>query len=354
MRLLISGSKSKFFHLKEFGESLKNVGVEYKLVYDVDYYDGFPSRKISNWFQSQKKFNRLVEEFKPDAVFVDRQRHFGLAAIKANLPLIVHLRGDYWSEMKWARETQRSYTTNAILWFKQRIADRCFRESSHILPICKYLENIVKTNYPDKETSVLYQGINHSRWYPSEGMKLKHPCVGLLQGAVIWGKTKEMLTLTKVLEAMPDVTFYWVGDGPYRDKILPVLSKYENFKWLGAMQYPDKVREYLTEIDVYALVSGIDMSPLTLQEAQLMEKPVIATNVGGIPELMKNNETGFLVEKGDHNGWIDKISILINDNKKAKQMGTAGRKFVMENFNWDKIAKDFVPILKKSISNYHK
>jgi len=152
--------------------------------------------------------------------------------------------------------------------------------------------------------------------------------------------------LENVLKSMPDVTFYWAGDGPHRDKILSVLGKYDNFKWLGSLQYPDKVREYLTEIDVYALVSGIDMSPLTLQEAQLMKKPVVATNVGGIPELMKNNETGFLVEKGDVNEWIEKLSLLINDKEKRKTMGEAGRKFVEKNFNWNKIAKEFLDILK--------
>ena len=73
----------------------------------------------------------------------------------------------------------------------------------------------------------MYQGITTERWYPQEGMQLKHPCVGLLQGAVIWGKAQEMLVLQKVLESMPDVTFYWVGDGPYRDKILPILEKYD-------------------------------------------------------------------------------------------------------------------------------
>ena len=41
------------------------------------------------------------------------------------------------------------------------------------------------------------------------------------------------------------------------------------------------------------------MSPLTLQEAQLMEKPVIATNVGGVPELIQNEKTGFLVEPNE-------------------------------------------------------
>ena len=44
------------------------------------------------------------------------------------------------------------------------------------------------------------------------------------------------------------------------------------------------------------------MSPLTLKEVQLMKKPVVATNVGGILELIKNNETRFLVEKDDVNG----------------------------------------------------
>lgn len=350
MKLLIAGAKPKFFHLKELGETLKKFNVDYKLVHDIEVYTGFPSRKISNWFQTRKKFNNLIEEFKPDAVLVDRQTHFGVAVSDAKIPLFVHLRGDYWSEMKWARETLYKHPVKRlVLWKKDQIANRCFENATVILPICQYLQKQVKEHHPEKKTEVLYQGIDPARWYPVKGMELKHPCVGLLQSANIWGKTKEMLILTKVLEAMPDVTFYWVGDGPYRDYVLPILSKYENFKWLGNMQYPDKVREYLSEIDVYALVSGIDMSPLTLQEAQLMEKPVVATNVGGIPELMKNNETGFLVEKGDHVGLIEKLTILINDNKKAKQMGVAGRNFIIENFSWDKIARRFLTILQTNL-----
>ena len=146
---------------------------------------------------------------------------------------------------------------------------------------------------------------------------------------------------------MPDVHFYWAGDGVYRDQILPVLQKFENFHWLGAIDYPDKVREFLTEIDVYALISGIDMSPLTLQEAQLMEKSVVATNVGGIPELMKDGETGFLVRKNNPEELTEKISILVNDNKKSQSMGKKGKDFVSTNFNWNKICRNFLDCLKK-------
>ena len=352
MRLLIGGSISKIFHLKEFQKSLIKLGVECKLVIDTDICDGFPSRKISNWFQTRNKFDRLISDFKPDIILVDRQRHFAKIASRQKIPLMIHLRGDIWKEIKWAKETTyKSFLKKIALEVWVSIAKETFDKSFLIIPICKHLEKIVKENYPDKKTAVMYQGISSERWYPSNGMQLKHPCVGLLQGAVIWGKAQEMLVLQKVLESMPDVMFYWAGDGPYRDKILAELEKYDNFKWLGNLEYPDKVREYLTEIDVYALVSGIDMSPLTLQEAQLMKKPVVATNVGGIPEIMKDNETGFLVEKGDADNWIEKLSLLINDEQKRKIMGEAGRKFIEENFSWNTIAKEFLKILEENNLN---
>ena len=349
MKILISGAKTKIFHLEEFGKALSDLGVEYELVHDIDIIDGFPSKNIRNWIQSKSKFNDLISKVKPDLVFVDRQIRFGLATIEADIPLYVHLRGDYWSEMQWARETLYSDPVKkSVLWFKDRIANKCFEESTTIVPICNYLKEIVQERYPKKSVEVLYQGIDPSKWFETKGMKLKHPCVGLVQSASIWGKTQELLLLPKILEAMPNVMFYWVGDGVYANKIIPLLKKYENFKWLGHLEYPNKVREFLDEIDVYALMSGIDMAPLTLQEAQLMKKPVVATRVGGIPELMIENETGYLINKGDYKDWIKKIEILLNDDKKSKEMGKKGREFVEKEFNWNKIAENFLKIVKQN------
>jgi glycosyltransferase involved in cell wall biosynthesis len=95
------------------------------------------------------------------------------------------------------------------------------------------------------------------------------------------------------------------------------------------------------------LLTGIDMSPLTLQEAQLMKKPVIATNVGGVPELIKNNVTGFLIEKGNYLDLIDKISTLVDDKTKQENMGEEGRKFVEKNFSWEIISEKFLRVMNK-------
>ena len=351
MRLLIGGSSTFLVHLKEFSDTLNSLGVESKLVFDGDYADGFPSRKIGNWFQTKKKFSKLIDEFKPDAIFVDRQRHFGINALKANIPLFVLLRGHYWSEIYWNKRTMYKPLHKRIaLWQWDKLGKEILNGATAILPICKYLEKITNKFVPDKSTKVFFEGVDASRWYHVKGMNLKHPCVGLLQRASWWGKTSEMLILKKVLEKMPDVNFYWAGDGPLRERILSELDEYENFHWLGDLQYPDKVREYLSEIDVYALITGMDLAPLSLKEAQLMRKPVIATDVGGNSEMMINGKTGFLVEKGNDEQLIEKLRLLLENVDMTKKMGNEGRKFIEETFNWEIVTKNFI----KTIESYLK
>ena len=350
MRLLIAGSPSKIFHLKEFENELKKQGHDCQSIIDTDVYTGFPSRNISNWFDTKKKFKKLISDFSPDAIFVDRQVNFGKIVIEEKIPLFVHLRGDYWAETEMAKQTLYKYPPKRnIIWFKEQTANKCFQGATKIFPICKYLSQVVTKHYPQKPNHIMYQGINPTNWVSGEKMELKHPCVGLLQSATIWEKAKQLLLLKSVLKKMPNVTFYWAGDGVYRDKILPELQKFENFKWLGHLEYPTSVRKFLDSIDVYALISGIDMSPLTLQEAQLMKKPVIATNVGGIPELMINNKTGYLIEKNNSSDLNKKLQKLIDDEDLQKTLGNNGKQFIEDNFNWNTITNNFLDNVKKTI-----
>ena len=350
MKLLIGGSSTFMFHLQEFTKKLNELGVETRLVFDADYADGFPSRKISRWFRKNKKFDKLIDEFQPDVIFIDREKHFGIEALEREIPLIVLLRGHYWSELEWYKKTiYKKFPKNIAIWGWDRIAKRVFQEADIILPICKYLETVTKEYVPNKKTDIFFEGVDSSRWYNVEGIKLKHPCVGLVQRANWWGKTSEMLILKNVLKKMPDVNFYWAGDGPFSEKILDELGTYENFHWLGKLEYPNKVREFLSEIDVYALITGMDLASLSLKEAQLMKKPVIATNVGGNPEMMRDNITGYLVEKGNHDDIIEKISLLLNDKKLSENMGNAGRKFIEDTYSWEIITKNFIRILNENI-----
>ena len=348
MKLLIAVDKSRFSHIEQFSEELKKKGIECLVIDDLDIYDDSKfDKRFLRWTKTPKKFSKIIDDFSPDLVFTERVSHFSSLIIKRDIPLVIFLRGDYWKELESERGVKNNFNNMRIENFvKQNIAEKCFKKSTLILPICKYLEKIVNERYPEKTTSVLYQGIKDSEWFYEKGMELKHPCVGLIQDANIWEKTKELSLLPNILDGLPNVNFYWAGDGKYSSRILQLLEGYENFHWLGNLSYPEEVRQFLSEIDIYGLLTGIDMSPHTLLEAGLMKKPVLATNVGGVPESCINNRTCFLIEKNDPQGWIDKISVLLEDKEKMKRMGEEGFEYINDNFLWSKIAEKFIEILE--------
>jgi len=353
LKLLIAVDRKRFFLIDQFADELRKKGIECLIIDDLDIYDkDEPGNKYLKWIGTPKKFQKIMNDFKPDIIFTERVSHFSSLVIKTDIPLIIFVRGEDglphdWSKINWKEQTLETSFSNKInIFTKQKIAKKCYEKATLILPICQYLEKIIRSNCPNKNVHVLYQGINQKDWFSEKGMKLKHPCVGFLQGAEIWEKTKEMLLLPDIMKKMPEVNFYWAGDGPYQKKILPILEKFDNFHWLGNLDYPEEVRQFLSEIDVYGLLTGIDMSPHTLLEAGLMKKSVIATNVGGVSESCIDNKTCFLIEKNDPQGWIDKISVLLKHKEKMKLMGNEGFEYVNKNFLWGKIAEDFINILE--------
>ena len=351
MKLLIAGDKTRFYHLEGFRNALQKNNIKCKLIYDKEYSNKFFDINIKNRLGKQKKLKKLLDEFGPDVVLLDRLSGIATEITKANIPLFILLRGNFWEESKWAKATIYTSPRKRLSFFKnQRFAKTCFNNASVILPISKYLENVVRKNIPGKRVELFpADGRDPAEWNQISGMDLKHPCVGLLQGMNVWGKTRELLTLTKVMKELPDVTFYFAGDGFYKDKIIPRLKNFENFVWLGSLEYPVEVKKFLSEIDVYLLLSGMEGLGQTIIEALLMEKPVIATNIGGIPELIEDGKTGFLIETGNHEDLIKKINHVFDQPVIANNMGSKGKKIIKENFNWDKIAKKFVLILNQNI-----
>jgi len=107
----------------------------------------------------------------------------------------------------------------------------------------------------------------------------------------------------------------------------------------------------LSTIDIYALITGMDLAPLTLKEAQLMGKPVIATDVGGDSEMMKHGETGFLVREGNSDDIIQRITEFLDNEQFRTDMGKNGIKFVKTEFDWERVTKNFLNIIKPFVNS---
>ena len=113
----------------------------------------------------------------------------------------------------------------------------------------------------------------------------------------------------------------------------------------------DKILEEYAKSDVALLPSLFDNSPLFIYESMVSGIPVIATNVGGIPELIKHGETGYLFEKNDYEALARHIINMVENPKKRMKMGIKARSFIMRYAYAPKIAKKKKLIFQELIGN---
>jgi glycosyltransferase involved in cell wall biosynthesis len=119
--------------------------------------------------------------------------------------------------------------------------------------------------------------------------------------------------------------------------------------YTGGLYGNDLLREY-AECSIFVLPSLYESSPIVLLEAMAVGKPIIATNVGGIPFLVEDGSNGFLVESGNVDHLAEKILNLVQDDRLREKMGNRGREKA-RNFTWDRIAAQTFNIYKEIYEN---
>ena len=349
VKILIIGAESRVIHLNDFSYELEKFGIECKVIRETDLLEKFFSLNLKKKINTKEKIKILLNTFEPNIVILDKVSKLGKIFLDEKIPLFLLLRNNYWEELEWAKKTIYKSPLKSLSVKKiQKLGNTIFKEASLILPISEYVENEFKIRYPNNKTEVLHvDGRNVSDWVQVENKKLKHPCVGLVQGFNIWGKTRELNTLQEVMRKLPDVTFYLAGDGIYREEIIPKLKKFRNFVWMGNLEYPEEIKKFFSSIDVYLLLSGLESLGQSIIESMLMKKPVIASNTGGIPEVIKNGETGFLVNIGDSEKIVCLINDLLSKPDLVAKITTQAAENAKMYYSWKSIAKKFLDILEK-------
>jgi len=104
----------------------------------------------------------------------------------------------------------------------------------------------------------------------------------------------------------------------------------------------DDAMKIIKSSQVVVVPSRMESLPTTIKEAFYLNVPVIATNVGGIPELIKDDETGMLVPSENPNKLADAVNELLFDKQKAKRLANNGNKFVKSHMTWDIILPKYI------------
>jgi glycosyltransferase involved in cell wall biosynthesis len=137
-----------------------------------------------------------------------------------------------------------------------------------------------------------------------------------------------------------DAVLCMVGDGPERRSVEDLAGE------LGVMRdclfpgYQEDVGPFFAAFDVFVLPSGNEGTPVTAIEALASGCPVVATRVGGVPDVVTDGEDGCLVEPGDVEGLAARLAQLANDPALRATMGVAGRERMRSRYAVDRLIDD--------------
>jgi len=147
----------------------------------------------------------------------------------------------------------------------------------------------------------------------------------------------------------PGMSLIMIGDGEMRKEIKKVaisLGIEKNLFMLGNIP-KDKVLNYFNLCDVFVHTTAMEALGNATIEAMACERPVVASNVGGLPEIIDDGKNGMLVDVGDHKAIAKKISIILKNRVLAKKISSNARQKILRKFSWEKIIQDYEELYKE-------
>jgi glycosyltransferase involved in cell wall biosynthesis len=204
------------------------------------------------------------------------------------------------------------------------------RERFVVIRLGIELDERVDWHQDGRDESRRYLGIPEGRF-----------AVGWIGRMTAVKRTDDLLVALKQLrEQGIDACLCLVGDGPDREQLeqrAHELGVVRDTLFLG---YQEDVAPFYAAFDALILASGNEGTPVSAIEALAAGRPVVATRVGGVPDVVRDGEDGFLVEPGATDELADRLARLARDPVLREQMGERGRSRVLPRYAVDRLVDD--------------
>ncbi len=307
-----------------------------------------------------KKIKSIIRDFQPDIVHTHASKAGAVgrkAAHSLNVPVIVHT---------FHGHVFHSYFSDAKSKLYQKIERDLAAKSNAIVAISELQKEELVNQYhickPEKmhviplgfDLSKFQGGLStlRSKFRTEHGLSEDAIAIGII-GRLVPIKNHEMFiqVMEQVMSKIPHVHAFIIGDGELKQELVAKVVDGPNKERFHFTSWITDIERALAGLDVVAMTSLNEGTPVSIIEAKASGKPVVSTNVGGVSDILGNTEAGFLCQKGDIQGFTSKIESLVEDRTLREKMGTAGRAEVLQKYHYKRLCGDMDVLYKSLLSS---
>lgn len=311
-------------------------------------------RRVSVWndLKTLKELYFILRKERPDILHTNSSKMGvigGIAGRLSGIPRII------FTAHGWAFNEQRPYwqkisiyvlSALAVLVSHRTIAvSDAVRNAFRKLPFVYRKMSVIRNGIGEisydvrvvaREKIIALAGINSDKNAPWICTVAElHPIKNLLTG---------ISAFEEMLKKCPDIQYFIAGEGSERASLERFISAHRLGLRVHLLGFVNNASQLLKAFDVFFLPSLSESFSYVLLEAGAAGLPVVASRVGGIPEIIEHNRTGLLVDTGDVLGFADKLTELVTHKNKAAQIGKALQERVFSDFTIRQMVKKTVAL----------
>jgi len=295
---------------------------------------------------------KVLFSLKPDIVHTRNLTSLEMQALTLLMPGVKRVHGEHGRDVNDLDGTNKKYNylRKLLRFFIHRY-----------ITVSKDLEYWLKEtiNVPELKVRQIYNGVDSEKFHPNQSLRNQiTPGDFLSANSVVVGtvgriaevKNQKLLVdgVRRLVESRPELRenlrLVLVGDGPLYDSLQVYISEIgiSDLVWMAGDR--DDIPQLMQLMDIFVLPSLAEGISNTVLEAMATGLPIIATNVGGNPELISDGENGRLITVDDDQCLAETIGDLIDDSEVRSQMGQNGLNRVRSTFNWPKTVNEYLSV----------
>jgi glycosyltransferase involved in cell wall biosynthesis len=306
--------------------------------------DSYQAGSKIDYFAKIKPLKSLVRELNPDIFHTHQASSYGFLASYVDHPRKIL--------SVWGDDVVIFPRSNFI---NRAVVKRALRNANHLTATSHFLKDAVSRlvkSHPD--VSVIPFGIDLNFLRPVQ----RAPKSSVRVGIIKWLKPKYGIDILirafdLVIKGGYNAELVIAGRGDYEaeyKRLAAQLGLSDKVTFCGYFDH-DRIPEFLGALDIFAMPSINDGESFGVAalEASATALPVVATKVGGVPEVVKDGVTGILVERSNVAQLAEALIRLIEDPELRTEMGRAGRAYVEKKYRWEDNVADMIKLYREML-----